>query len=243
MKPILFNTEMVRAILEGRKTVTRRIVKHQPDRQMPEDHNICRQPGAWDGKQFRDLWYMDTIEQNPFRQKRWFESFAPYDKGEILYVRETWAQTTDLFGEFPQYVYSADYMDADLQMDTGSDEIQSDFPACIKWHPSIHMPKEAARIFLRVADVNVERLQDITEQDIHKEGVITEICKECLQYTDCQPQREVDVFCGGYEQLAETFADLWDRTIKKQDLDRCGWDANPWIWVTEFGRCEKPEGK
>ena len=87
------------------------------------------------------------------------------------------------------------------------------------------MPKEAARIWLRVTNVMVERLQDITSEQIHKEGVEVE---------------EPYVLNG--EEKRYAFSRLWDSTIKKSDLDRYGWNASPWVWVIEFERCEKPEG-
>ncbi len=100
----------------------------------------------------------------------------------------------------------------------------------IKWQPSIHMPKEAARIFLRVTGVRVERLQDITLDDAIAEG--------------CQGKFIGSGECvgAGWEILPEDeFADLWDSTIKKSDLDKYGWDANPWVWVIEFERISKEE--
>lgn len=87
------------------------------------------------------------------------------------------------------------------------------------------MPKDAARIWLRVTDVRVERLQDITIDEIRKEGL--------------EPRFDVkDKFSDGIAR--GRFLELWDSTIKKPDLDRYGWDANPWVWIIEFERCEKP---
>ena len=97
-----------------------------------------------------------------------------------------------------------------------------------KWHPSIHMPKEAARIWLKVTDVRVERLQDITIEGIRKEGL--------------EPRFNVkDKFSDGIAR--GRFLELWNNTIKKSALDKYGWDANPWVWVIEFERCEKPENE
>ena len=93
-----------------------------------------------------------------------------------------------------------------------------------KWRPSIHMPKEAARIWLKVTDVRVERLQEITEEQIGREGVEVEY---------------PHVLNG--EEKRYAFSTLWNSTVKKSDLDRYGWNANPWVWVIEFERCEKPE--
>lgn len=132
-KPVLFNTEMVRAILDGRKTATRRAIKPQPSKNMSDNHNICKMPIFVDktGK-FGNLWYMDVLEQCPFRQTRYFEQFEPYSKDDYLYVRETW------FNDCSRYVYKASMKQSEL--------LQGN------WRPSIHMPKEAARIFLRVKE-------------------------------------------------------------------------------------------
>lgn len=99
-----------------------------------------------------------------------------------------------------------------------TDEISGD----AKWHPSIHMPKEAARIWLKVTNVRVERLQDISGEDLIKEGI--------------------DFFQSNYVRVAfNEFKNIWNSTIKKSDIDRYGWDASPWVWVIEFERCEKTQ--
>ena len=187
-KPILFNTEMVKAILEGRKTVTRRIIKR--------DLLLCC-----------DFDTDGTICGCRDKDGDWYEieDFAPYQIDDIMYIRETWSKSS--FG----YIYRTD----DLSMITNSDEEITE----VKWHPSIHMPKEAARIWLKVTNVRVERLQDITPKQAGEEGVTWE--------TDNS---------GLYRRMR--FKQLWDSTIKKQDLDRYGWDANPYVWVIEFERIE-----
>ena len=105
-----------------------------------------------------------------------------------------------------------------------------------KWHPSIHMPKGAARIWLKVTDVRVERLQDITPKDAKNEGV-GNLFYEDIGYSEKNYGTEVD---PEYGIAKEQFAWLWDSTIKKSDLDRYGWDANPYVWVISFERCAKP---
>ena len=193
-KPILFNTEMVRAILEGQKTCTRRIVKGAiPDDAMwgytmftPKGCISCR--GV----------YADEYGEKFFR--------LLYQQGDILYVRETWCKGSWM-NEKERYYYKAD---------------DNDF--LCTWHPSIHMPKEAARVWLKVTDVRVERLQDIDGKGCVKEGIE----EEPLKYV-------------GEEFVKGMYHDLWDSTIKKSDLDRYSWQANPWVWVIEFERCEKPK--
>lgn len=193
IKPILFNTEMVRAILEGRKSCTRRLVKPQPDEKhtyplgFVTDSTEKKEVGCFG---FDANEYGGSIQyvKPPYR-------YAP---GDILYVRETWKKAPN------GYYYYEDWQ-------------RNDIADVTKWKPSIHMPKEAARIWLKVTDVRVERLQDMTDDDAEAEG------------------------CFDYTSTALGFFDVWDSTIKKSDLDRYGWNANPWVWVIKFERCEKPE--
>lgn len=208
IKPILFNTEMVRAILNGRKCCTRRVVKFPVNRytnNVPLADKIVLQELRCDKANFLE---------EPFFS---FGMNLPYQPGDILYVRETWSEGY----EDGTYIYRADDKLADLPTFKESSKLI--------YHPSIHMPKEAARIWLKVTDVRVERLQEITEVGIQKEGVEVDP-KECV---------------GKFDFISELFLlfqRLWDSTIKKSDLDRHGWDANPWVWTIEFERCEKPEG-
>lgn len=207
MKPILFNTEMVRAILEGRKTVTRRVVK---------DMDIIN---GWDCEaDGTPIAYIDQATGDSYPPTM----PCPHHPGDILWVRETWAAWSPTYGVAPKLYYKAD----------------GDAPAGIKWRPSIHMPKEAARLFLRVTDVRVERLQDIT--DYRAEGIHpSEACEECFAVCGgCDPLNSPT----GCDNEIDAFAGLWDRTVKPADLPLYGWDANPWVWVIEFERCDKPEG-
>ena len=203
IKPILFNTEMVRANLDGRKSCTRRLVKGF----VPDD-------AIWGYTAFTPKGYISC--RGTFADGYGEKFFKlPYQPGDILYVRETWHKGLE------RYMYRADYSDTEKFYRNGK-EIE------MKWKPSIHMPKEAARIWLKVTDVRVERLQEITEVGIQKEGVEVDP-KECA---------------GKFDFISELFLlfqRLWDSTIKKSDRDRYGWNASPWVWVIEFERCEKPE--
>lgn len=204
--PILFNGEMVRAILDGRKTVTRRVVKHPF-----EVH-----PNGYITK--------------PRGNERLCPCEPPYQPGDILYIRETWAflPCIECMDEGPScHIEPAVYDDGDCESE-GCFVYKASHPRPerVSWTPSIHMPKQAARIWLKVTDVRVECLQDMTGQDILREGV------------NCHVHPKADYFDGNQKMM---FAELWDSTVNKPDLDRYGWDANPWVWVIEFERCEKPE--
>ena len=191
-RPILMNTDMVRAILEGRKTVTRRVMKPQP----VLDGHFWRLGGAGWGDN------ISSFHPVPCHS---LYNHAPYHPGDILWVRETWTRLPETPGGHfrPRGVY---------YYKTGED-LRPEKYRGNGWHPSIHMPREAARIFLRVTDVRVERLQDCGNMQAKDEG--------CT----CSSQ----------------FARLWDSTIKPADRATFGWDANPWVWVISFERISKDE--
>lgn len=209
IKPILFNTEMVRAILDGRKTCTRRLVRFLPG-ENPQ----------WTGY-IRDGLMLYNGRNEPCIIK------APYQPGDILYVRETWEHFEcwncegDERGNCPNEPQKS-VLDktCGCYMYRATNEIRGD----ARWHPSIHMPKEAARIWLKITDVKAERLQDITLEQICREGV----------------EVEYPYMLNGEEKIY-AFLSRWNGNIKKSDIDRYGWNANPWVWNIEFERCEKPE--
>ena len=218
IKPILFNTEMVRAILDGRKTCTRRIAKGF----IPDD-------ALWGYTAFTPKGYISCrgLYADGYGEKFYK---LPYQPEDILYVRETWHRYTKRVGKGEgchleeRYGYKA--------------SIANSEDAEEPWKSSIHMPKEAARIWLKVTDVRVERLQSITVEGAIKEGAEGENCHHtnagAFGCTDCMNT-------GWIVPPQIEFMQIWDSTIKKSDLDRYGWDANPWVWVIEFERCEKPE--
>lgn len=193
IKPILFNTEMVRAILDGIKGSTRRIVKGF----IPND-------AVWGYTAFTPKGYISC--RGTFADGYGEKFFKlPCEQGDILYVRETWKKAPN------GYYYYEDWQ-------------RNDIADVTKWKPSIHMPKEAARIWLKVTDVRVERLQEITIDGIRNEGISS-----------------MAVHAVDMEIALKEWKNLWNSTIKKTDLDSYGWEANPWVWVIEFERCEKPE--
>lgn len=200
MKPILFNTEMVKAILDGRKTVTRRVVKFKQG-----------QNPAWSGY-IPDGAVLYGSNNVPAAK-------APFQPGDILWVRETWQFIPCI--DCRLNVHGGCHADP-LTYDDGDSVSEgcfvhrADYPETerINWKPSIHMPREAARIFLRVKDMRVERLHEIDDNGVMAEGL----------------------------EIGCYFDDLWDRTIKSVDRPVYGWDANPWVWVIEFERTDDPEG-
>lgn len=211
IKPILFNTETVQAILEGRKSCTRRIVKPQPQgklcyRLAGSDYGTWGYPSKTAREMNMNNFCLPEDITDEELNRRWN---PPYHADDILYVRETWKKAPN------GYYYYEDWR-------------RDDIADITKWKPSIHMPKEAARIWLKVTNVRMERLQEITGLSVQKEGIEVDP-KECASKFDF------------ITELFLLFQRLWDSTIKKSDLDRYGWDANPYVFVIEFERCEKPK--
>lgn len=229
IKPILFNTEMVWAFLDGRKSCTRRLVKPQPDGKHTFPLGFIT--GSTEKKEVGCFGFGIDEYGGSIQYAK-----PPYQPGDILYVRETvWQKIgyyLDIDGETkPSWYNEFKYVASDEKPETGWN---------YSWakRPSIHMPKEAARIWLKVTDVRVERLQDITPKGAESEGV-GNLFYDDIGYGEKNYGTEVD---PEYGIAKEQFAWLWESTIKKSDLDRYGWDANPYVWVIEFERCEKPEG-
>ena len=196
IKPILFNTEMARATLENRKTVTRRAPF-----QTEGDFTILKGTYFDPDDRLCALFHKldDSSSCMPF--------YAPYQPGDILYVRETW---TTLLGS---YIYKADQ--------------KPGFKNPGKWRPSIHMPREAVRIFLRVTGVRVERLRDITEEQAQTEGLY-----KGWQLTERSSPAAT---------ARQAFMWVWDMTVKPPKLPLYGWMGNPWVWVIEFQRIGREE--
>lgn len=205
IKPILFNTEMVRAILDGLKTCTRRICKDANEYTVPDMDFYNADRRTYAVHNFADKEQMEQLSTA--------ERTCPICPGDILYVREAWKKAPN------GYYYYEDWQ-------------RNDIADVTKWKPSIHMPKEAARIWLKVTDVRIERLQDVTEDGAKAEGAIDN--RGFIH----SPENEYDRI----HTAREHFLKIWNDTIKKSNFNCYGWDANPWVWVIEFERCEKPEG-
>lgn len=194
-KPILFNTEMVRAILDDRKTSTRRVINPELVKLLLTSQVRKDNPQLDDGQMINR--YMSP----------------PFRPGDVLYIRETWAL---IDGE---YLYRADSTGGIVVQDRNG--VWKD-PS---WRPSIHMPKDAARIFLQVKAVHAEQLRDITEEGAVREGL----------YKGWR--------LNGRGSLAlsarQAFMWLWE-TITRRSPAAHSWALNPWVWVIEFERCEDP---
>ena len=237
--PILFNTEMVRAILDGRKSCTRRICKDGNEYTVPDMNFYNADRRTYAVHNYADKKHTDKLSTA--------ERSCPICPGDILYVRETWEHFEccccegDEHGNcYREPQQSALNKSCGCYMYRATDEIYGD----ARWHPSIHMPKEAARIWLKVTNVRVERLQEMKPVDVIKEGAYPD-CWDCLNtYGESGSQccYRTEEQCSQCDEVMMEWEKLWNSTIKKSDLDRYGWDANPWVWVIEFERCEKPEG-
>lgn len=211
MKPILFNTEMVKAILDGKKTVMRRVLAEKE--RLDKKHGLDREPykfrtGEWCVDKQTDVDDYRTCVLKP-----------RYQPGDVLYVRETWNKVKLESESEWHYEYRASCENPSY--------FSNGFMA--EWRPSIHMPKEAARIFLRVIDVRVERLQDITYEGCKAEGF------DGAFFTDDTE---------GLPAIAiRRFSRSWDSAIKTDDREYVGWEANPWVWVIEFERISREEAE
>jgi hypothetical protein len=197
MKPIIFSTDMVRAILDGRKTQTRRVIKPQPT-----DCGLVWRTAC--GGDFA-AWEDDGVTLDEGCQRK-----CPYGQpGDLLWVRETWAKN-EVYPirdrEAGDYIYKADL----------AKDGRTKYAAT--WKPSIHMPKWAARLFLEITDIRVERVQDISEEDAEKEGA-EEMFVNPLNLGD---KRKSFIF---------GFTCLWDSINAKRGYS---WDNNPWVWVIGF---------
>ena len=236
IKPILFNTDMVRAIFDGRKTVTRRVIKPQPMGKIcycmaGYKHGSWSYPDNEAYKYWGDEWKVPEGLTSEERNRHWT---PPCHTDDVLYVRETWnrgyIEHSDAYLNNEAWFEEYHKRDGSFLDGISSYMYRADFDKSeerelhMLWRPSLHMPKEAARIFLRVTDVYMERLQEIDDEGSKAEGANYGI--------------------GVSEKMKETsidrFAKIWDSTIKKNDLPRYGWNANPWVWVIQFERCEKP---
>jgi hypothetical protein len=203
-KPILFSTPMVRAILDGRKTQTRRVIKFEGNNTV-DTSRIPSQAIGINGGYF--LFYAAGKETWAYLIK------GAYRPGDTLWVRETWRETGT---QAEPYAYKVDEEELVLLGETGN-VLRTQY----RWKPSIHMPRSAARLFLRVTDVRTEQLHNISEADAELEG-----CRAGDQYITPNGSR-----AGTARQ---SFMWLWKRLNDRRD--GCSWIENPWVWVYNFER-------
>jgi hypothetical protein len=214
---IPLKTWEVQAILDRRKTQMRLVIKPRDPWKSESDGSPAYVPALLENGEWG--WLFDGCTYGVI-------GCSPYQPGDRLWVKETWGKDDN--GE---YVYRTNY---------GTTEDDSFPPSMFKWRPSIHMPKEAARIWLEVEDVRVERVQDITENDADWEGVGK--CpyehrvygaygyghdSMCWAEGDC---RNPNKACS--KSVREHFREYWNSLYAKRGF---GWDTNPWVWVIEFG--------
>lgn len=222
-RPILFSGPMVRAILEARKTQTRRVIK----------------PQAW-------AYSEDTLGQRMIYPRSGADDFGdsgrpiryPYGvPGDRLWVRETWRAFDD-----GDVFYRADFGDA---VPVHAD----DDPAAWMWRPSIYMPRWASRITLEVTGVRVERVQEISEDDARAEGPTPNWCGDLAGWDPEEhgyllpgdENADDDVADGGYYYTGRwAFAEMWDSINAKRGHP---WASNPWVWVIEFGTNDTGQGR
>lgn len=211
-RPILFSGPMVRAIVTGQKTVTRRAVKEWQQPSLQED-------GTWFATaQRHQRWGFGVSGDDPESCAAELASsgVCPYGRrGDRLWLREAWAQINVAQAPGESWVV---YRECDNRTDYGG-----------PWKPSIHMPRWASRILLEITDVRVERLQDISDEQAEAEGI--EGCiPSCPGSYDEHGNPECDCMNLTYEQ---SFQALWESINGRKS-----WDANPWVWVVEFKRIE-----
>lgn len=226
MKPILFSTPMVEAILKGWKSMTRRVINPQPPESALRCLGICT--GSTDKSQIGSAIFGDEFYAEAFVK-------IPYHQGDILYVRETFCLGNTVFGENPDgsdawYIEPSDDggiipKQWAISQNVGTDDV--------KWKPSIFMPKEFARIFLRVTDVRAERVQGIAVEDVISEGLP---CDNDLNNPD--PSTHAGIKAWNLEYAQFLYRELWDKLNAARGY---GWDKNPWVWVYTFERITREE--
>ena len=226
-KPIIFSTEMVKAILADRKTKTRRLnglkeINENPDEWDLQSFEVDPELMAWDKN--GDCYprvkkgLIATFENNELGEV-YRNIKCPWEVGDILWVRETWNQTLNTETDELGYVYKEQMLRENvIYTDLDDDPI--------KWQPSIFMPRTAARLFLKVKDIRVERLQDITEEDAIAEGIL---------WNRARKINELEKSNNIIDNAKALFMRLWDSINSKRGY---GWDLNPWVWVVEFERVE-----
>jgi hypothetical protein len=210
-RPILFSGPMVRALLNGSKTQTRRVVKQQPD--SDEATGAC-----WVEIDGRHQWAWHAGEDEDILPNEQ-QFFCPYGQpGDRLWVRETFARIDGQTRPWIETDYRATYNHGDRLGDT--------LGIKKRWTPSIHMPRHASRITLEITNVRVERLQDISADDARAEGICYDPGEDGVFHIPAIGGCTSDSAVGSYQKLWQSINGLGS------------WSANPWVWVVEFKRVE-----
>jgi hypothetical protein len=212
-RPVIFNGEMVRAILDGRKAQTRRVMKVQPK---PSE---TRPGDFWfSSKKLESMVHVSDFMpgNSPVTDCHLFfqEHCCPFGQvGDRLWVRETWAEAGASAPDLT--LYRANYP---AHVPAGYENV----PAAeeIRWRPSIHMPRWASRILLEITAVRVEQLNDISQEDAQAEG---------MELTGWRPTYSDPDSGGECMTPYDNFAELWDSIYQN-------WSANPWVWAISFRR-------
>lgn len=234
-KPILFSGEMVRAILEGKKTQTRRVLKRQPYQK--ENGDLY-----WRVHSNHEIHIDDFFATQNAMPGLW----CPYGMpGDQLWVRETWLMLDHYHWAEPD---KPDYMMVNTykqpfrngfsyraSTDEEGDEIRKEYG--YKWKPSIHMPRRVSRLQLLIKDIRVEQLCDITELEAYYEGIDPTPCLRCDESGICPSENNPCEDCDGKgdHDSRDNFRELWNQLNEKRGF---GWDVNPWVWVVEFEKID-----
>lgn len=219
-RPILFSAPMVRALLDGSKTQTRRVLKG-----FDRAHDIELRDDRWIASGDAPTNYDGEVQMNDWQE----QIRCPYGQsGDRLYVRETFMDLTgtgvehrNADGLRQQFAYAAEF-----PPESYGDSARKDYG--LKWKPSIHMPRAASRILLEIVSVRVERLNDISEEDAKAEGIEN---NPRLDPAGPCHWRHYGREHTGINCPIESYRTLWEA------ISGAGsWDANPWVWVVEFKR-------
>ncbi|WP_313515839.1 hypothetical protein [Sphingobacterium sp.] len=227
IKPILFSTPMVQAILEGRKTQTRRVIKSK------HESGLFQIEKTIDGV----ITEITSLDWDERPKNDCCNDIKPIANiGDIFWVRESWLQIhkdVEFEGRFSEFVYRANSIDNENKYGHIKNPVGKRFIDSWKWKPSIFMPKEAARIFLKVNGIRVERLHDISEEDSISEGIEKmSVWKNRLVenlYTNYMKDGR------GPQTPRLSFFSLWEAINGKDSLA-----SNPYVWVYDFCKVEKP---
>lgn len=219
MKSILLNTNEVQAILSGHKTQTRRVIKPQP-----KCKNVKYEYGHLTEYSMRGSCWNEIATHKP-----------KYQVGDTLWVRETFCKLWEIdkneqaIEETGKYYYAADGYNPTPFNYFPDDDGFSHGRDCPRWNPSVHMPKEAARLFLTVTAVRTERLQDISADDCIREGIKPETPIHMIGFYGTAAISRVM-----QENVYYEFSEIWNSIKAKRDGGAYAWDKNPWVWVYDF---------